>query len=42
MGEATRKLYNERNQRVMDAVALKVPDRVPISIPFSFFPAKFA
>ena len=42
MDEATRQLYNERNQRVMDAVALKVPDRVPISIPFSFFPAKFA
>jgi len=40
--EKTEQLYQERNQRFIDVVQLKVPDRVPISIPFSFFPAKFA
>jgi uroporphyrinogen-III decarboxylase len=42
MDQATEALYREREKRIMDAVQLKVPDRVPISIPFSYFPAKFA
>jgi uroporphyrinogen-III decarboxylase len=31
----------EREKRIVDAVQLRKPDRVPISIPFSYFPAKF-
>lgn len=42
MDEATKKLYEERLQRIKDAAQLKKPDRVPISIPLSYFPAKFA
>jgi hypothetical protein len=34
-------LRREREQRIIDAVQLRKPDRVPISIPFSYFPAKF-
>jgi hypothetical protein len=34
-------LYKERAKRVEDAVQLKIPDRVPIVIPFGFFPAKY-
>lgn len=41
MGKTPADLYKEREQRVIDAVQLRVPDRVPISIPFSFFPAKY-
>ena len=41
MVQTLEELYKEREQRVIDAVQLKVPDRVPISIPFSFFPAKY-
>jgi hypothetical protein len=32
----------EREQRLTDAVQLKVPDRVPISMGLGYFPAKFA
>ncbi len=42
MDQNTEKLYREREQRFADAINLKVPDRVPVSIPFSYFPAKFA
>jgi hypothetical protein len=42
MDQAAERLFREREQRIMDAVQLKIPDRVPISIPFSYFPAKFA
>ena len=34
-------LLQEREKRVMDAVALRVPDRVPIIPAFAFFPAKY-
>ncbi len=34
-------LRQEREKRIMDAVALKKPDRVPISTFFAYFPAKF-
>jgi hypothetical protein len=34
--------YRERNRRVMDAIQLKIPDRVPIEMSFSYFPAKYA
>lgn len=42
MGKTSEDLYKERNQRVMDAVHLKIPDRVPIEMGFSYFPAKYA
>ena len=35
-------LYREREKRVFDAIQLKVPDRVPVSTGFAYFPAKFA
>ena len=34
-------LYEERKKRVMDAVQLKVPDRVPFMPFFNFFHAKY-
>jgi uroporphyrinogen-III decarboxylase len=42
MGKTPEDLYKERETRVLDAVALKKPDRVPIAVMFSFFPAKYA
>lgn len=40
--KAPETLYRERLQRVLDAVALKVPDRVPIVSPFQAFPYYYA
>jgi len=34
-------LYAERQQRVRDAVALKVPDRIPVFGPFQLYPYTF-
>lgn len=34
-------LFQEREKRVMDAIALKKPDRVPIMPFFGFFPARY-
>jgi hypothetical protein len=42
MDQAMEKLFKERERRILDAVQLKVPDQVPVSIPFSYFPAKWA
>ena len=36
------RLYEEREKRVMDAIQLKVPDRVPIAGKYGFFPARYA
>jgi hypothetical protein len=41
MDTTCEQLRQEREKRIMDAVALKKPDRVPISMSFSYFPAKF-
>ncbi len=42
MAKTGEELYKERNKRVQDAIALKVPDRVPIWFQdASFFPAKY-
>ena len=41
MEKTTQELYKERTKRVMDAVALKVPDRVPFMPFISFFHARF-
>jgi len=34
-------LYKERAKRVEDAIQLKIPDRVPVVLALSFFPAKY-
>lgn len=39
--KSVKKLYEERNKRVNDAVQLKIPDRVPIEMSFGYFPAKY-
>jgi uroporphyrinogen-III decarboxylase len=41
MDKAAEQAFREREQRLMDAVQLKTPDRVPISIGLNYFPAKF-
>jgi uroporphyrinogen-III decarboxylase len=35
-------LYRQREKRVEDAIALRVPDRVPVMVMFGFFPARYA
>jgi uroporphyrinogen-III decarboxylase len=35
-------MYRQREKRVEEAIALRVPDRVPIEVLFGFFPAKYA
>jgi len=43
VGKTPEELYQEREQRVKDAIQLKVPDRVPIWFQdLSFFPARYA
>ncbi len=37
----TEKLYREREKRIDDAVKLKKPDRVPVMVEFSYFPAAY-
>ncbi len=41
MDQATEQLYREREKRYIDAVQLRVPDRVPTSVHLSFLPARF-
>jgi uroporphyrinogen-III decarboxylase len=41
MEKSAQELYREREKRVADAVQMKVPDRVPLEIAFSYFPAKY-
>ncbi len=41
MDKDAEQAFREREQRLMDAVQLKTPDRVPISIGLNYFPAKF-
>ena len=41
MDKAAEQLFKEREQRLKDAVELKKPDRVPISIGLNYHPAKF-
>ncbi len=42
MEKTPQQLYKEREKRFIDAVQLKVPDRVPTYINLGYFPAKFA
>ncbi len=41
MGKTPEKLYEERQRRVEEAIALRVPDRVPVMSLWGFFPARF-
>ena len=41
MDKSPEELYQERNKRINDAIQLKIPDRVPIEMGFSYFPAKY-
>ena len=34
-------LYQEREKRIEDAIALKLPDRVPVTPSFGFFATKY-
>jgi len=40
MEKHAEQLYRERQKRLSDAVELKTPDRVPISVGLNYFPAK--
>jgi len=42
MAENAAELFEQREKRISDAIALKVPDRVPILVFFGFFPARYA
>lgn len=41
MKKSPQELYREREQRINDAIQLKVPDRVPFFLPSGLFPAKY-
>lgn len=42
MKKSTQELYQERDKRFMDAIALKIPDRVPMELSFGYFPAVYS
>lgn len=42
MSETVEELYRQRERRVNDAIALRVPDQVPIEVLLAFFPAKYS
>lgn len=41
MAASPAELYQQREKRVLDAIALSQPDRVPIVVFFAFFPARY-
>ena len=41
MSKTSEDLYKEREKRVLDTIALKKPDRVPVVLEMSYFPAKY-
>ena len=41
MSKTAQELYEEREKRVTDVIALKKPDRIPVTASFSFFPARY-
>jgi len=41
MDKTTEQLYHEREKRYIDAVQLRIPDRVPTSVHLSYLPARF-
>jgi uroporphyrinogen-III decarboxylase len=42
MTESAAELFAQREKRISDAIALRVPDRVPILVFFGFFPARYS
>jgi hypothetical protein len=40
-GKTPEQLYEEREKRVREAIQLKQPDRVPVSMRMTYFPAKY-
>ena len=42
MAKGTQELYREREKRVLDAIALRKPDRVPIVLLFGAFASSYA
>lgn len=41
MAKTPKELYEERDKRITDAIGLEIPDRVPLKMCFSYFPAKY-
>src|SRR5512138_3508330 len=41
MTKTAQELYSERKQRIDDVIALRKPDRIPVTASFSFFPARY-
>jgi uroporphyrinogen-III decarboxylase len=41
MGKTPEELYQEREKRVTDAIHYRIPDRVPVMLELSYFPAKY-
>ncbi len=42
MDKTAEQLFAEREKRVMDAILMKIPDRVPVQVSPAYFPAKYA
>ena len=42
MPKTAQELYQEREQRIMNAIHLESPDRIPIMVAFTYFPGKYA
>lgn len=42
MDKTAEQLYAERDKRVMDAILMKIPDRVPVQVSPAYFPARYA
>jgi hypothetical protein len=41
-GKSTKELYEEKEKRLRDVIELKIPDRVPVVLPTSYLPSKWA
>ena len=41
MEKTIEELYQEREKRVTDTIAFNIPDRVPVMLELSYFPAKY-
>jgi len=41
MEKTAKRIRNEREKRIMDAIQLKIPDRVPVICAMGYFPAKY-
>lgn len=41
MDKTPEELYKEREKRIMDAAQMRIPDRIPILVALTYFPAKY-